>query len=71
MFALQASVGGKLRMVITGAAPTSPTVLSFLRAALGCQVRRPAHRHMLIKTNKNNLLYAQICIFVYSKYMHF
>ncbi|GAA6096856.1 long-chain-fatty-acid--CoA ligase 6 isoform X1 [Tachysurus ichikawai] len=35
---IQASVGGKLRMVITGAAPTSPTVLSFLRAALGCQV---------------------------------
>ncbi|KAK2827466.1 hypothetical protein Q7C36_018392 [Tachysurus vachellii] len=35
---IQASLGGKLRMVITGAAPTSPTVLSFLRAALGCQV---------------------------------
>lgn len=26
-------------MIITGAAPTSPTVLGFLRAALGCQVR--------------------------------
>ncbi|KAK3524537.1 hypothetical protein QTP70_029847, partial [Hemibagrus guttatus] len=35
---IQASLGGNLRMVITGAAPTSPTVLSFLRAALGCQV---------------------------------
>ncbi|XP_062868020.1 long-chain-fatty-acid--CoA ligase 6 [Trichomycterus rosablanca] len=35
---IQASLGGKLRMIITGAAPTSPTVLSFLRAALGCQV---------------------------------
>ncbi|XP_053095972.1 long-chain-fatty-acid--CoA ligase 6 isoform X5 [Pangasianodon hypophthalmus] len=35
---IQANLGGRLRMVITGAAPTSPTVLSFLRAALGCQV---------------------------------
>uniref|UniRef100_A0A3Q3QYS8 Arachidonate--CoA ligase n=1 Tax=Monopterus albus TaxID=43700 RepID=A0A3Q3QYS8_MONAL len=35
---IQNSLGGRLRMVITGAAPTSPTVLGFLRAALGCQV---------------------------------
>ncbi|XP_040005724.1 long-chain-fatty-acid--CoA ligase 6 isoform X2 [Xiphias gladius] len=35
---IQASLGGSLRMIITGAAPTSPSVLGFLRAALGCQV---------------------------------
>uniref|UniRef100_A0A672QTQ7 Long-chain-fatty-acid--CoA ligase n=1 Tax=Sinocyclocheilus grahami TaxID=75366 RepID=A0A672QTQ7_SINGR len=36
---IQASLGGRLRMIITGAAPASATVLDFLRAALGCQVR--------------------------------
>uniref|UniRef100_A0A672QQS2 Long-chain-fatty-acid--CoA ligase n=1 Tax=Sinocyclocheilus grahami TaxID=75366 RepID=A0A672QQS2_SINGR len=35
---IQASLGGRLRMIITGAAPASATVLDFLRAALGCQV---------------------------------
>ncbi|XP_058854298.1 long-chain-fatty-acid--CoA ligase 1-like isoform X1 [Acipenser ruthenus] len=34
---VQASLGGKVQLMITGAAPVSPTVLSFLRAALGCQ----------------------------------
>lgn len=28
-----------MRLMITGAAPVSPTVLTFLRAALGCQVK--------------------------------
>ncbi|XP_044136710.1 long-chain-fatty-acid--CoA ligase 6 isoform X4 [Bufo gargarizans] len=35
---VQASLGGHVRMIVTGAAPASPTVLGFLRAALGCQV---------------------------------
>ncbi|XP_030068484.1 long-chain-fatty-acid--CoA ligase 6 [Microcaecilia unicolor] len=35
---IQASLGGRVRMIVTGAAPASPTVLAFLRAALGCQV---------------------------------
>ncbi|XP_059372233.1 long-chain-fatty-acid--CoA ligase 1b [Carassius carassius] len=33
---VQASVGGQVRMMITGAAPISAPVLTFLRAALGC-----------------------------------
>ncbi|XP_033037212.1 long-chain-fatty-acid--CoA ligase 6 isoform X6 [Trachypithecus francoisi] len=35
---IQASLGGCVRMIVTGAAPASPTVLGFLRAALGCQI---------------------------------
>lgn len=35
---LQASLGGRVRLMITGAAPISPTVLTFLRAAIGCNV---------------------------------
>lgn len=35
---LQASLGGRVRVMVTGAAPISPSVLTFLRAALGCQV---------------------------------
>ncbi|XP_026059643.1 long-chain-fatty-acid--CoA ligase 1a isoform X2 [Carassius auratus] len=34
---VQASLGGRVRLMITGSAPVSPTVLTFLRAALGCQ----------------------------------
>ncbi|XP_051716136.1 long-chain-fatty-acid--CoA ligase 1b [Ctenopharyngodon idella] len=34
---VQASVGGCVRMMVTGAAPISAPVLTFLRAALGCQ----------------------------------
>lgn len=33
---VQASVGGQVRMMLTGAAPISAPVLTFLRAALGC-----------------------------------
>ncbi|KAB0406381.1 hypothetical protein E2I00_001850 [Balaenoptera physalus] len=33
----KSSLGGKVRLMITGAAPVSATVLTFLRAALGCQ----------------------------------
>lgn len=35
---LQASLGGNLRFVLTASAPISPTVLSFLRATLGCLI---------------------------------
>uniref|UniRef100_A0A8C6RB32 Long-chain-fatty-acid--CoA ligase n=1 Tax=Nannospalax galili TaxID=1026970 RepID=A0A8C6RB32_NANGA len=34
---IQSSLGGKVRLMITGAAPVSATVLTFLRTALGCQ----------------------------------
>uniref|UniRef100_A0AAY4D4J5 Arachidonate--CoA ligase n=1 Tax=Denticeps clupeoides TaxID=299321 RepID=A0AAY4D4J5_9TELE len=34
---VQASVGGSVKVMLTGAAPVSGTVLTFLRAALGCQ----------------------------------
>uniref|UniRef100_A0AAR2JF17 Long-chain-fatty-acid--CoA ligase n=1 Tax=Pygocentrus nattereri TaxID=42514 RepID=A0AAR2JF17_PYGNA len=34
---VQASVGGCVRLMMTGAAPISASVLTFLRAALGCQ----------------------------------
>ncbi|XP_076862076.1 long-chain-fatty-acid--CoA ligase 1b [Brachyhypopomus gauderio] len=34
---VQASVGGCVRLMLTGAAPVSAHVLTFLRAALGCQ----------------------------------
>lgn len=37
---LQASLGGRVRLMITGAAPISPSVLTFLRAAIGCQVKQ-------------------------------
>ncbi|XP_014870225.1 long-chain-fatty-acid--CoA ligase 5-like [Poecilia latipinna] len=35
---VQESLGGRVRMMVTGAAPISPSVLNFLRAALGCQI---------------------------------
>uniref|UniRef100_A0A3Q3FL47 Long-chain-fatty-acid--CoA ligase n=1 Tax=Labrus bergylta TaxID=56723 RepID=A0A3Q3FL47_9LABR len=34
---VQASLGGRVRLMLTGAAPISPAVLTFLRAAVGCQ----------------------------------
>ncbi|KAL2769265.1 long-chain-fatty-acid--CoA ligase 5 isoform c [Daubentonia madagascariensis] len=35
---IQANLGGKIRIMVTGAAPISTTVLTFLRAAMGCPV---------------------------------
>ncbi|KAJ0016135.1 hypothetical protein NQD34_014425 [Periophthalmus magnuspinnatus] len=35
---VQESFGGRVRIMVTGAAPISPAVLNFLRAALGCQI---------------------------------
>ncbi|KAF1585671.1 UNVERIFIED_CONTAM: Long-chain-fatty-acid--CoA ligase 1, partial [Eudyptes robustus] len=34
---IQASLGGRVRLMVTGAAPVSASVLTFLRTALGCQ----------------------------------
>uniref|UniRef100_A0A8C0UCF5 Long-chain-fatty-acid--CoA ligase n=1 Tax=Cyanistes caeruleus TaxID=156563 RepID=A0A8C0UCF5_CYACU len=34
---IQASLGGRVKLMVTGAAPVSASVLTFLRAALGCQ----------------------------------
>lgn len=34
---VQASMGGSVRLMLTGAAPISPTVFTFIRAAMGCQ----------------------------------
>ncbi|XP_066474917.1 long-chain-fatty-acid--CoA ligase 5 isoform X2 [Tiliqua scincoides] len=35
---IQEAMGGKVRIVVTGAAPISSSVLTFLRAAFGCQI---------------------------------
>ncbi|XP_061491980.1 long-chain-fatty-acid--CoA ligase 5 [Rhineura floridana] len=35
---VQEIMGGKVRIVVTAAAPISPSVLTFLRAAFGCQI---------------------------------
>ncbi|XP_051883170.1 long-chain-fatty-acid--CoA ligase 5 [Pristis pectinata] len=35
---IQATMGGRIRMMVTGAAPISSTVLTFLRATLGCPI---------------------------------
>ncbi|KAM6091746.1 long-chain-fatty-acid--CoA ligase 5 isoform 2-T3 [Theristicus caerulescens] len=35
---VQETMGGRMRIMVTGAAPISPSVLTFLRAALGCQI---------------------------------
>ncbi|XP_041317184.1 long-chain-fatty-acid--CoA ligase 5 isoform X1 [Pyrgilauda ruficollis] len=35
---VQENMGGRVRIMVTGAAPISPSVLTFLRAALGCQI---------------------------------
>ncbi|XP_069560792.1 long-chain-fatty-acid--CoA ligase 5 [Brachyistius frenatus] len=35
---VQESFGGRVRIMVTGAAPIAPPVLNFLRAALGCQI---------------------------------
>lgn len=39
-----------MRLMITGAAPISPVVLTFLRAALGCQVTH-THTHTIAECN--------------------
>ncbi|NXB10214.1 ACSL5 ligase, partial [Cnemophilus loriae] len=35
---VQENMGGRVRIMVTGAAPISPAVLTFLRATLGCQI---------------------------------
>ena len=35
---VQAALGGRVRLITTGSAPISPSVLSFLRCIVGCPV---------------------------------
>ncbi|KFV74705.1 Long-chain-fatty-acid--CoA ligase 5 [Dryobates pubescens] len=35
---VQKTMGGRVRLMVTGAAPISPSVLTFLRTTLGCQI---------------------------------
>lgn len=49
----QDGLGGKVRLMITGAAPISTPVLTFFRAAMGCPVRFHLYINGTHYLNKN------------------
>lgn len=59
----QDNLGGKVRIMVTGAAPISSSVLEFLRAAMGCPVSQAPLKPQKInsKSGENSHLHLK-CI---------
>lgn len=55
-----------MRLMITGAAPISPTVLTFLRAAIGCQVTHSLIFALVSHVTPSLFYHLMIIIIVFS-----